>query len=900
MNHTKLPLVQRAPAELYVRQMELEAGMREAGIQRYRKNVEKCVKGNREDETSYGNRLIGTQLAGLAEAIEQAVELRISGSRAGAGCAATPLIAALGDYKKAAYLTLKAVVGGLTKEIPQATVCVKIGMTIEDEIRCSALKEQDKQSYKNMLKAVAKKGDYRKKRDTELYINRAVNLNWKQWSDTTRFKVGIMLLDCLFNAIPEFVEVRTLASMKKGSTKTTNYLVATESTMRWVEENKEFMQGLNPVYEPMVVPPVEWKEGMVMGGGYISNAIRPLKLVKVRSAGALEAIRHAKMDGVYRALNAAQDTAWRIRQPILEMLEHCYKNNLALGGLSLQPESPLPLQPNKELEPEAHAVWRSAAKLVYESNLKLANQKMSIWNNMTTARKYAEFERIYMPWQLDFRGRIYCVTNLSPQGEDYVKALLEFAESRPLGNEEGVRWLFIHVANLYGIDKVSFDERVEWTTNNLDALIAVCDDPMTNRMWEEADSPWQALAASYELKGYREHGYAWESRMPVALDGSCSGLQNLGMALACEVTGKSVNLLPSDKPADIYREVANKVIVMLKENCDWESIESGKETIAEVCVRKVKAKYFESAPKPSEKKWLNMWNKLQSSKKDRNKDEVGDSLRKLYSQVRESHAWLLFGVDRSTAKRSVMTFPYGSEEYGFKEQVMEDTLRPAARELIKTHGVTSAKELPKDVWPFHEDGFMAASVLAHCLFVSVRQTVLKAAEAMKWMQDSARMVAKQQRPITWRTPLGFPVTQEYRKLKVKRVSTIHNGTRYDMSIAESQLAIDVVKSANSISPNVVHSLDSSHLMLTVANAADEGMNSFALIHDSFGVHAGDTQRFFMLIRESFHELYTELDVFAELKEQFDAQLPPDEVTPELPIYGNLDREAIKTSLYAFA
>jgi DNA-directed RNA polymerase len=194
-----------------------------------------------------------------------------------------------------------------------------------------------------------------------------------------------------------------------------------------------------------------------------------------------------------------------------------------------------------------------------------------------------------------------------------------------------------------------------------------------------------------------------------------------------------------------------------------------------------------------------------------------------------------------------------------------------------------------------------SNLLAGVNFNSVQSTVVKAAEAMDWMQQAARMVAKEGRPVCWTTPLGLPVVQNYLQTKEARVETSLAGVRKVLSIREETLKPDTRKAANSISPNVVHSLDASHLMLTVANAHAEGLRSFALIHDSFGVHVADSPRFFGIIRESFVELY-EGNVFADLAEQFKAQVHPDkhEEFPELPSMGRLDPQVTLDSLYSFA
>lgn len=897
---SKIPFV--VEPELYAQQIELERQMSEAGAARFHEKVNKAVQMNREDETSYGGRLVGSFIDKLADAIKEVVEFRMGRGQAAIACAATPIIAEFGDYHKLAYLTLKRVVSRLSKPQPMAAVCTGLGVYIEDEFRGRNLKEKDKQTYKNMLKAVAKKGDYRKKRETELYINRVNNIQWERWSDDTRYKVGLFLVDAMLRSIPTFVKETTLThtTTTKGKVKTQKYLVPTQQTLDWIRENLEKAALFAPIYEPMVVPPVRWTTGRVVGGGYISNFLPNLKMVKARNNKVLESVKEAQMPAVINALNAIQETAWRIRKPVLDLLVHCYKNQTPMGSLPMLKAQELPPQPNKETSPEAHRDWRRRAAIVHEQNVEIASVAAGIGANLNTATKLKDFEAIYMPYQLDFRGRVYCVPQLSPQGEDYVKGLLEFSEGKPLGDERGVYWLFVHVANLFGVDKVSFDERVKWVEEHMDQLLACANDPFEHRFWEEADKPFQAYAACLELQGYAENGYDHVCRMPVALDGSCSGLQNLGMALACEVTGKSVNLLPADKPADIYQEVANKVIVACREACEYEAIENGVKTVSEVAREAVRKYYFENANKPSEKKWLNFWNKIQQPKTNRNKDELGDGVRKVYALVTESYAWLKWGITRKVTKRSVMTFPYGSKEFGFREQLMEDIIDPSLKELLKEHGVDYVHELPAGVWPFHEAGHKAASVLAKFIYVAVKETVLKAAEAMEWMQKSARLVAGQQRPVKWTTPLGFPVTQDYRQLKMKEVETLLNGKRYRMSIPTEALEMNIMKSANSISPNVVHSLDASHLMLTVAMAYEKGLRSFALIHDSFGVHPSDTQEFFMVIREAFLTLYTATDVFEDLKTQFQEQLPPDEKLPELPEKGKLERELILSSDYAFA
>ena len=52
-----------------------------------------------------------------------------------------------------------------------------------------------------------------------------------------------------------------------------------------------------------------------------------------------------------------------------------------------------------------------------------------------------------------------------------------FHEAKPLG-VRGLRWLKIHLANLYGYDKANFDERVQWVEDHLEDIYDSAEKPL--------------------------------------------------------------------------------------------------------------------------------------------------------------------------------------------------------------------------------------------------------------------------------------------------------------------------------------------------------------------------------------------------------------------------------------
>ena len=99
--------------------------------------------------------------------------------------------------------------------------------------------------------------------------------------------------------------------------------------------------------------------------------------------------------------------------------------------------------------------------------------------------------------------------------------------------------------------------------------------------------------------------------------------------------------------------------------------------------------------------------------------------------------------------------------------------------------------------------------------------------------------------------------------------------------------------ASAVSPNVIHSLDATHIRMVALAANREGILDLAMIHDSFGCHAADAPRFFQLIREEFVSLYSG-DVAKELNKGLSGG------AAELPTMGDLDLIGVLETDYSFA
>lgn len=877
-------------------QVELEAAMREDTHNRYMQRLTSAIERAQEVGTSHGQRMLTLHTDRYHEAVSEWIET--AKTKRGRRHSALPFLEQI-DSRTAAWMALREIINRIQQpQLRLTTLGVIIGRAILTEIEMRRLKKEDKALFTGILRVADKKSQQYRKETAARFLQEKQGMEVASASNKDCMLLGILMIEIAVEKLG-IINLNMKGSVRNMGKKAVHkraYIVEpTPELAKWIADGHQSWIDLSPVYEPMVVPPAPWANPL--SGGYLTSQIKPLTLVKTRSKRYFRKLGECVMPDVYTAVNKIQGTPWRINHSILDVIQQLVSTGAELGGLP--PAELLEIPPKPEdiaTSEESRKAYRNAALKIHEENVRIIGRKAKVNAIVRTAEKFADFEAIYFPYQLDFRGRVYPVTALSPQGEDFVKALLEFANGEPLGTEQAADWLAVHIANLFGVDKVSFTDRILWTWQNKEMLLAIAEDPFSNRQWEEADKPFQALAAAFEWAGYMEHGLAHVSRLPVALDGSCSGLQHLGMALRCEVTGKAVNLLPAPKPSDIYQDVIDKVqeelLKLTGGKCGLTTPEArlllGREAVRHL--------YVEDGSESFDGWLLRLTSKqYDEGGKVIKRDEEAKEVYGLYWGTISAAAWLAYGIDpetgkmsRKIAKRAVMTFPYGSKEYGFRDQLAEDIVRP---DLMK-HGDQSV---------FHEIDWQACGLMAKLLWRAVNEVVVKAAQAMEWLQQAASLVSKEGQKVSWVSPLGFLVEQGYVRSEDKLVETSFAGKeRIRLTLPTDTIQPDSRKQAAGISPNFTHHLDSSHLMLTVARAPD--VTNWALVHDSFGTLPSKTQSLFNYIRVAFLELYSQHDVLDQFRGQVLKQLDAGklEELPPLPSKGSLDLHSVLQSQYCFA
>lgn len=608
-------------SDKFSRQEELEEKMRGMGIDRFWSHVAKAKERGQETGISSVHRLMNHSIQHIADGITRFIEQCESG-KAGRKATAYYFLKAI-EAEAAALITARVVLDGVAKGDRLVPLARRVASMIEDELAFRAFKAADKKAFKFVVSAQKKQTSYARQRMVMRANMLSRDIEWEAWDVANLVMVGTKLIEIMVETTGLIMTNTRTVDVKKQEV----FVEATPMTMAWIEEENNRAEAMSPVYLPTIVPPRPWVSPTE--GGYWTKRVRRLSLVKTYSKPYLEELAEHDMPEVYDAVNAMQHTAWRVNLQVLEVAKTLWESGATIGGIPSADDYPIPARPaflDQELPKEAWSEdqmtrfkqWKRSATDTYTANSKLKSLRLQFAKVLMVAEMFQEEDVIYFPHQLDFRGRVYAIPLfLNPQGSDIAKGLLEFANAVAIDDEDAAAWLAIHGSNSFGYDKVSLQERVDWVHDNEAQILACAEDPYSNKFWADADKPFQFLAFCFDWAGFRKGGFGYLSSLPIAMDGSCNGLQNFSAMLRDEVGGAAVNLIPSAVPADIYQEVANLVIEQVQKDA-----------------------------------------------------EGGDEIAEL------ARGWLKHGITRKVCKRPVMTLAYGAKEFGFKTQVFEDTVMP--------------------------------------------------------------------------------------------------------------------------------------------------------------------------------------------------------------------------------
>jgi DNA-directed RNA polymerase len=196
----------------------------------------------------------------------------------------------------------------------------------------------------------------------------------------------------------------------------------------------------------------------------------------------------------------------------------------------------------------------------------------------------------------------------------------------------------------------------------------------------------------------------------------------------------------------------------------------------------------------------------------------------------------------------------------------------------------------------------AANYLAATTLSSIGDVFLTSSNMMFWLSGVAWLTCTREGvPMSWTTPLGLPVMQPY-YLEEEEVDDEdeHLNTKYGRINLQPRLEHDwrpdIEKQASAFPPNYIHSIDSTHMMMTTVECKNHDVE-FAAVHDSYWTHPSTVDQMSQILREQFVELHEQplLEILSmDLAQRYKGQ-----ILPPLPDWGDLPLSMVKDSKYFF-
>ena len=644
---------------------------------------------------------------------------------------------------------------------------------------------------------------------------------------------------------------------------------------------------------PMVCPPKDWKadgKGEENRGGYLKYHWKTSRMI--HGGGGTDGFETTPGQTALDAINHYQKQAFTINPFIYGVQKALISTTNHVGAFKSYEKDSWMDQNMPLIDP---AVWdlpkvvsenghrndhpdkRAAKKQLRNAHKerKLAEkQRQAPETVLQVAARFLNVERFYLPMYFDYRLRMYYqVDTLNPQGSDYQKALIMFADGTQVtdANREIVRRdLLVTMANSWSgkvegrtikSDKLSLSDRVEYARKLVEEGAQAAADPISSEgraFWTSADEPFQFLAALREYYEIFILGTRNVAQVANGRDASNSGMQVQGGLLRDEVMCTYTNVTPQDEPRDAYELVAEHAREVLLDK-EW------------------MAAQMEKAAKRIEK--------ADADRLAEDPDYKPDTSRRKLTVTPEH-------ITRKVCKRPVMCTGYGASWQSKNEYVSEEL-----EDLyLKLYGADGQKPTMMD-----------KVITTNAVIQGQRLAFPRQDSINQWFKAVGKACLERgQDRVVWETAAGSKAVQEYREPVYVQVDTYGmggaryrevlqdtNGIRKEgihrVSVRTGWGKVIESKTESALAANWTHSQDASIIQL----AADEFKDfSTYVVHDCAYCPAGSVDEMVRGLKVSYLRV-----VGPDFLEDLNTQNGTDVPRPEM---GEVDVVKCLKADYMFA
>ena len=860
-------------SELQKKQLELEEEQHLNAVgKNSQRDLEQIQKG-RGSMTQAARLMRASIVPAISEWLSKKYEYLMHHKRGKVGPGVAPFnkIRSWMTFEMMAHIGLSIVLDSLGRNGKLKTktqaVAIKIGECLDHQAMLEYMSFVDPQYFKRLREWYLNDENrtYDRKITAMVHsLNKHEDMEWNGLSVQDHNALGSLILQGVMSLKEEtdqhyiFETIKDWPSTKRGQKKhLVGYIGLSKHGMQWREQLQKMIDDQAFAIMPMLCPPRDWTNDTP--GGYYTcphpkyqnlvhngNGTR-LGSTAIEAINHLQRIPHKINKYIYELQVSLMPRSWKIGSFVTYELDSYVDENMPIK------DSDYIATLDKESD-EYKKLMRVFTE-AYDKQKLTEKQAMSPRRVLCTAERFVDEPYFWLPWFVDWRGRMYCgCDSVNLQGADYQKALILAAAGDEV-TDETYRNLLINLA-ITGefatpngkTNKLPYDERVAWAeewiaTGEIDAIV---EDPMSNRFWMEAEEPWQFLATCEEIVALFRKKTRTKTHLYVARDMTCSGVQIMAALIQDEKAGIATNLVPQEdgKMRDAYEAVAVEARILL--TTDW-------------------------------------WMASQYEKREKRRQQWNaENPKRTPREYREGIEFDINRVDRKIAKLATMIAGYGGTF------------------LSRSEGVYEACEEAK--WEIHPAD---RTILANAIIEGMDIAFPKIKELNDWWTGVIKVAIQKviengEHALTWTTPQGGTVVhQVYREMLTQQVNTwAASGAHYAKLQKDSGSKAHLVygygdtkatKHATGGPANMVHSLDADILVGAIACSPREW--SMYFVHDCAMTTATHIESLIKECRQSFYRTCS-YDFLGSLVDRWD-------VETEMPEKGDLDLVDSLTAPYMF-
>lgn len=395
--------------------------------------------------------------------------------------------------------------------VKSSRAVMSVGHMLENEVLAEELSKQAKRQKGLLTEAMASPMKFsifvRRERSKQARTQAQLDYEIRpEWPTMVKAKLGAVLISMLIHCAKikvtakqtgERPEAETQGEVPAESLKRDgviqpafihNYQYIRGRKLGVIKLNSEIVRklGSEPLrlsllsrHLPMIVPPRPW-----MGprdGGYYYSSVKAVRTKDSREQDmyVMTAAARGDLEQLFLGLDVLGNTSWAINEDIFQVILEVWNSGAEVA--EIPPRDLLveyPPEPDPTAGPMARANWAREMKIAVAAKRNHHSLRCDVNFKLEIARAFLK-EKLYFPHNVDFRGRAYPIPpHLNHIGNDLCRGLLSFHEGRELGSS-GLRWLKIHLSNVYGYDKASFSDREKFTTEHMDDITDSVEKPLT-------------------------------------------------------------------------------------------------------------------------------------------------------------------------------------------------------------------------------------------------------------------------------------------------------------------------------------------------------------------------------------------------------------------------------------